>query len=412
MRQRGLVDKLIVTFCLLGCVVTMVLAWQSPIAMSLAKGERINGLLIGSDYGDYARHSDTMMFVSYDSKQRFLDVLSIPRDTMVSIPDRPSIRRVNEIFTYEFRHSGRDFTMASLALANTLEVMLSSGAATPLQIPYFFTIDYGGFRSFIDSIGGVTIKVTEPMHYDDNWGKLHIHFDPGIYHVGGQKALEYVRFRGGSADQGRQRRQQLFIKQVVQRLKNPLVIWGLPRHARKIWKGLHTNLSLPDALALLMEGRRLSAKNMRLISVPGEPKGVLWKVNVAKTASIVGLMQAPAPRGQISKAHIDWGPVHGSLGGKPTVEVWNASNKANVASRVVRQLRLSGFDVVRYGNFSTRQTQTLVLDRSGDLRPAQAVAAALTGAHAEVVSRPDFSLQVDVSVIIGNDYQMKDKKWF
>lgn len=398
--------------CLVLALAAMALAMRSPVALSLVRGERINALVIGSDYSDYARHSDTMMFVSYDANSRFLDVLSIPRDTMVSLPNRPGIRRMNEIFTYEFRHSGRNFTIASLALANSLAVALSSGTAEPLRIPYYFTIDYNGFRSFIDSIGGVTIKVVEPMHYDDNWGKLHIHFDPGTYHVNGQKALEYVRFRGSSADQGRQRRQQLFIKQVVRQLKNPAVLWGLPRHAKPIWSGFHTNLSWSDALALLMEGRRLDAKNMRLISVPGEPYGSLWKMNVQKTASIIGLMQAPAPIVRNGSMTADFGPVHGSHSDKPMVEVWNASNKPNVARHVVRQLREAGFDVVRYGNFSTRQTQTIAVDRSGDLRPAQAVAAALQGTHAEVVSRPDFTLQVDVSVIIGNDYQMKEKKWF
>ena len=70
-----------------------------------------------------------------------------------------------------------------------------------LDIPYFFTIDYQGFRSLIDAMGGVYVKVNEPMHYDDSWGKLHIHFDPGTYLLDGKKSLEYVRFRGGSADQ-------------------------------------------------------------------------------------------------------------------------------------------------------------------------------------------------------------------
>ncbi len=409
--MKNRTERWIAGSCLLLSVLSMGFVLSSPLAMSLVRGERISGLLIGSDYSDYARHSDTLMFVSYDAGSRFLDVLSIPRDTMVSIPDRPSIRRVNEVFTYEFRHSGRDFTMASLALTAVVETMLSSGSAAAVKIPYFFTIDYSGFKAFIEAIGGVTVKVTEPMHYDDHWGKLHIHFDPGVYHVNGQKALEYVRFRGGSADQGRQRRQQLFLKQVVGRLKNPTVLWGLPRHAALVFRGFHSNLSATDALALLMEARRLNVSNMRLISVPGEPQGMLWKMNVPKTQSIVGLMRAQAPVGAKREFH-ELQPVQGAVGGHPTVEVWNASNKPSAARRVVRQLRHAGFDVVRYGNFSTRQTQTLVLDRSGDLRPAQAVAGALIGAHADVVSRPDFSLQVDVSVIIGNDYQEKDPSWF
>jgi hypothetical protein len=96
---------------------------------------------------------------------------------------------------------------------------------------------------------------------------------------------------------------------------------------------------------------------------------------------------------------------------RPTVEVWNASKQPNAARAMVQFLRDKGFDVVRYGNFSTRQPQTLVIDRSGDLRPAQAVAEALRFLTPDVVSRPDPGPQVDVSVIVGNDYHASEGRW-
>src|SRR5688572_22356622 len=120
------IDKLIALVCLTLSLAAMALTAASPVARLMLQGERVNALVIGSDYGDYARHSDTMMLISYDAGRRFLDVVSIPRDTKVSIPGRPSVRRVNEVFTYEFRHSGRNFTMASMALAGTLQTILSS----------------------------------------------------------------------------------------------------------------------------------------------------------------------------------------------------------------------------------------------------------------------------------------------
>src|SRR5437588_645152 len=82
-------DIAIAGVCVTFSLLTMGLNAQSPIAMALQSGRRINGLLIGSDYEDYTRHSDTLMFVSYDPQTRFLDVLSIPRDTMVSLPSQP-----------------------------------------------------------------------------------------------------------------------------------------------------------------------------------------------------------------------------------------------------------------------------------------------------------------------------------
>jgi LCP family protein required for cell wall assembly len=409
MKPGRSVDLAIVFFCLAGALVTMGLNWQSPIARALQRGERVNGLLIGSDYEDYTRHSDTLMFVSYDPKSRFLDVLSIPRDTMVSIPNLPRVRRINEVFAYEFRHAGRNFDIASTALASVVETLLSSGAVRAVEIPYYFAIDYGGFRSLIDAIGGIYVKVAEPMHYDDNWGKLHIHFDPGTHLLNGKQSLEYVRFRGGSADQGRVRRQQLFVKEVLKRLKNPSLLWRFPTYAKALLSGLHTNVSPWDVFTMLLEGRRLNWKNLRLISLPGSVNGNLWKMNAETTERVMAMLQAPAPRHEAAlpaadAAKSDWRD-------RATVEVWNASNQPNAARAMVQFLREKGFDVVRYGNFSGRQSQTLVIDRSGDLRPAQAVAGALRALTPDVVSRPEPQLQVDVSVILGNDYKAANGKW-
>jgi hypothetical protein len=312
------------------------------------------------------------------------------------------------VFAYEFRHSGKDFSIASLSLKSVVETMLSSGTAEGFAIPYFFTIDYDGFRAFIDGIGGVRVKVSEPMNYDDSWGHLHIHFEPGTYLMDGKRALEYVRFRGKSADQGRVRRQQIFVREVLKRLKSPAVLWKLPEHARAVWSGFHTNLTLWDMAALLLEGRRVGWKNIRLMSLPGTPVGNLWKMSPETTQKIIAMMQAPFDQRQSFEPAI----TRAAWRGQSTVEVWNASDKPLAARIVMNHLRKEGFDVVKIGDFSTRQFQTLVVDRSGDLRPAQEVAEALRdNVAAEVVSRPEPSLHVDVSIILGNDYQVTEKKW-
>src|SRR5690348_6720854 len=119
-------DRGLLAACTSFSLITMGLMWHSPVARSLIKEERIRGLVIGSDYEDNTRHSDTMMVISYDPQSRFLDVLSIPRDTMISVPGMPAVHRVNEIFAHEFKHSGKSFTMASLAVKGIVETMLSS----------------------------------------------------------------------------------------------------------------------------------------------------------------------------------------------------------------------------------------------------------------------------------------------
>src|ERR1700730_6708649 len=114
-------DRWILSACSTLSLLTMGRTWQSPVARALMEEERIGGLVIGSDYEDNTRHSDTMMVVSYDPQSRFLDVLSIPRDTMISLPQMPSVRRINEVFAHEFRHSGKSFSIASLSLKSVVE---------------------------------------------------------------------------------------------------------------------------------------------------------------------------------------------------------------------------------------------------------------------------------------------------
>src|SRR4029077_1072959 len=166
---------------------------------------------------------------------------------------------------------------------------------TDIQIPFYFTSDYAGFKNLIDALGGIPIRVTEPMNYDDTWGHLHIHYSPGIYHMNGHDALQYVRFRGSNADQGRVLRQQLFVKEVLKRLSNPLALIRLPHYARVLWDGVHTNFSLWDMGVMLIEGRHVKWNNLRLFSLPGTPNGVLWKMNLESTKKILDMMETPAP---------------------------------------------------------------------------------------------------------------------
>jgi len=382
--------------------------WQSPVARTLLEGKRISGLIIGSDYEDRTRHSDTLMYVSYDPQSRFLDVLSIPRDTHVTLSDLPSVHRINEVFAYEFHHTGKDFNLTSMALKDRVETLLSSGTAQALKIPYYFTIDYQSFRALIDAMGGIYVNVTEPMNYDDNWGHLHIHLQPGTYLMDGHTSLLYVRYRGANADQGRVLRQQIFVKDVLKRLKSPMLFWSLPRYARVVLDGIHTNFSVWDLFCLLLEGTHMQWKNLRLFAVPGTVYGNLWKMNPEMTQHIIALMQAPVQKNAPKLLERTRAALENR--GAATVEVWNASSHSNVARIVVQLLRNKGFDVVQFGNFATRQQRTLVIDRSGRLRPAQDVADVLRMINPEVVSRVDLGRQVDVSVILGNDAVAVDAK--
>ena len=88
------------------------------------------------------------------------------------------------------------------------------------------------------------------------------------------------------------------------------------------------------------------------------------------------------------------------------LDVLNGSGETGLAQRMTDYLRARGFDVVEMGNYKTSDVEeTTVLDRVGNIEAAQQVAAAIGIPEERVQQQLDKSLYLDVSVVIGKDFQ-------
>jgi hypothetical protein len=92
------------------------------------------------------------------------------------------------------------------------------------------------------------------------------------------------------------------------------------------------------------------------------------------------------------------------------VEVVNTTRTRGLGRRAMFALRDAGFDVVRLTTDTLQRDSTLVLDRSGHADWAQLVARALGAGR--VVSRPDSSRYLDVSVLLGRDWRPPAKPFY
>jgi LCP family protein required for cell wall assembly len=143
---------------------------------SLESGEKttignINILVMGIDSVEGTHRSDTIFVLGVNPSKKKIMMLSIPRDTRVLIEDKG--RKINEILP----------RYGEPTLRKILEDLLK------IKISRKVEIGFESFISVVDAIGGVDINIEKPMHYDDNWGNLHIHFNPGMNHLNGQDAL-------------------------------------------------------------------------------------------------------------------------------------------------------------------------------------------------------------------------------
>lgn len=214
----------------------------------------INVLVLGVDSVDGTHRADTIFVLGINPAKSRVSMLSIPRDTRVLISGRA--RKINEILP----RYGQN------VLRSLLEDLLN------IQISRYVEVDFQGFINVIDSIGGVELDIEKPMHYDDNWGKVHIHFDPGKHRLDGRQALNYVRFRAdAAADLGRIKRQQQFIKALLEMVMQPATVVKLPQIIGEAYDHIKTDFSLPELFTLVkgFESYRVKFQNA---SLPGEAR--------------------------------------------------------------------------------------------------------------------------------------------
>ena len=162
-------------------------------AVKPSSNETVNILLLGMDIGDAentsnssARRTDTMMMINYNPRTDNINVVSIPRDTLIEV-ENATDGKGNKIPYWKIN--------AAYVLGGEEEVIEQVQNLLDVKINYLVEIDYAAFRNLIDAIGGVEMYIDRDMYYDDDAQDLHIHFNAGeTVLLDGQKAEEYFRW--------------------------------------------------------------------------------------------------------------------------------------------------------------------------------------------------------------------------
>jgi len=138
-------------------------------------------------------------------------------------------------------------------------------------------VSYDAVADITDAVGGVDVEITNPMYYDDPWSDppLHVSFSVGTAHLDGKNAIEYLRWRhnndgsyGNEGDEGRVKRQQGFLKKVLEKALNPTVF---PKLVEATFKNVKTSLELGKAMSLASDVTSMPKENIRFYQEVGTP---------------------------------------------------------------------------------------------------------------------------------------------
>jgi LCP family protein required for cell wall assembly len=196
---------------------------QSPEPVDKYGRSPLNVLVIGSDTRSNAAdcriggdcgvgaNADVEIVVHLAADRSNATVMSIPRDTIVTLP------RCTDPAT---KASGGGFSA-------TINTSLQWGASctvtavhdlTGLTIDHFVMVDFSGVETLSNALGGVQVCVSSKMY--DPYSKLRL--DKGVNTVEGASALAFVRSRHGfydGSDLGRERAQHYFLSAMIREVR-------------------------------------------------------------------------------------------------------------------------------------------------------------------------------------------------
>lgn len=213
--------------------------------------------------------SDTNILVRFDVPNKRIDLVSLPRDTLLHNEYR------NNKLNFAYAKGGTELLMEQI------ENLLG------IPVDFYVTVNLKGFIALVDQIDGVDFDIPINMDYDDPYQDLHIHFTKGPRHLNGQEAMEVVRFRHnndgtgyGTEDIGRIGTQQAFLKAVAKQLLQIGNVKNIPALADIFYTYVKTDLTTGNLVWLGNEALNIGTENIHFATLPGDGSGYYNKQSV------------------------------------------------------------------------------------------------------------------------------------
>ena len=376
-----------------------------------------NILIIGSDsrtgtHGRYGRgiqgsRSDTSMILHIPPTHTGAIVISLPRDTMVPIygctrddnghPGQQEQPGVLEQLNTTFSNGG------PACLWKTLEQV------TRIHIDHFVMVNFGGFKSIVDDVGGVPVCL--PFAIKDPASKLNLPAGKSV--VKGSQALAFVRERhiGYGSDLQRINRQQVFLASLAQKIKqsssltNPAKLYSL---THDIASSLTTDsgLTFTDMYAIANSLKGLSTSALQFIMAPVVP----YPLNPADLVEFDqplanDLFHAIARDNHILKAarrdeHVK--PLPTVKPGQVQLQVLNGTSVAGLAAITAGQLTARGFKVAHTGNATAASSTVIEYASASQVPQVNTLEKEIPGATARQVTTLKGST---LSLVLGSGFK-------
>ena len=345
-------------------------------------GKTITAIMVENNH----RETQAVILSFYNPKTEKLAFIFIPGTTRLKVDyeDKPSYDIIKNIY----------FRGGLKVLRSTIENL------TENSFDYYLVYDVRKVEQLVDLLEGINVELSEPISYVDDAGKLIVRIPAGKVKLDGAKVRELLLYIKNPYEMEEMiLNHRVVLESILNRSDDLNNILENKRVYSVLVKGVETNFTRKDVPVVLDIMRNLTPSKILTYRMFG--KAII--INEEKYIT-------PVENGRWLRERIrevknflkNEGPV--PIGDRIKIEVLNGSENPGQAQSLRNYLIKYGFDVVHFGNaMRSDYKKTIVIDRIG--RPSLAKRIAEIINCQEVYSRIDKSLMVDVTIIIGADFE-------
>jgi LCP family protein required for cell wall assembly len=367
----------------------------------------------GSGYGSSQElvtdQSDTLLIVHIAASRKWAEVMSIPRDSWVSIPSctegngqqsAPQTFKINEAFAL----GNLDGNHTALGVACTIKTVEHD---TGIPIDHFVVVNFDGLKDMVRALGGVPECNTTPI--DDPLSGLHL--SAGHHVLDGYEALAYVRARytlGNGSDLERIGRQQAFMSALANRarskLLNPLALY---RFLDAATKALTVDTQLGGVGGLYDLGtslKNMAPGQLTFFTLPTYPRSLVDPSDLANVmwtqpldSQIFAAFRNDVP---VSQALLAGNQAPKLPAREVHVTILNGTGQFGLAASVAAVLQQRGYKIKAARDLTSERAQTVIRYGPGHGRQASRLAKTISGAAFQQVS----SVTRGVTLVLGGNY--------
>ncbi len=230
----------------------------------LNQGTRIDDVFtfaVGAVDEDQTR-TDALMVATMDTKQKTINVLNIPRDTMCNNGQAEAWRKINAAYGMK---KGIEQTR--------IEIERIMG----FKPDKYVIVNFEGIAAIVDAIGGIEYEIPFRMEYDDPSQNLHIDLHAGNQTLDGKKTVDFLRWRHNNdysmqyanGDEGRVENQQKFLKSVAKQVLSLENVPKVKEITTAVFDNVKTDFTAGELLWMGMQAVQIDNNNIQFFTLPG-----------------------------------------------------------------------------------------------------------------------------------------------